>query len=519
MAAAGAPRSNGLQVVIADDRLRAWVRGTARTGLAFTPPSEADIVGALESAKVVIDDTVRGRIAELLAMCALAAGKAPPPALLEGFLIAEGRAPENAEHGSLECAPGLVPTEEGADGRVDYFARQAIITVSKGTVLGRLKPPRESVVGLDVLGGQSTPRVTQGIPLELGAGVARAAEDSDELVAEVDGGLVQDPHKIHICEVLLIPKDVDFSSGSIDSNVDVVVRGTVRAKFHVRTKKSLTVEKLIEAADIEVEGNVSVRGGILGHADSGFVRAGGGVTASFIHEMDLRATGDVQFRKELLNTRTWTTARVIGTTGTIIGGEVYGREGVEAQILGSDACVATIVAAGPDVNTLRRMRQLERQVKDQQKSAEQIRQMIQPLMANLKRLSPAQRERVTELMSKVDEVEMLMEEHGQERSRLLEGTTPQGQPSVLVHEMIYPATRIVIGAREHRVQRVMHGPVRIEMRKVNDVTQMVAVNQRTGSVTVLPATDVDLDVPPTEPKARGAEKNESEQPAGEPRRA
>jgi len=158
-------------------------------------------------------------------------------------------------------------------------------------------------------------------------------------------------------------------------------------------------------------------------------------------------------------------------------------------------------------------------VKDQQKSAEQIRQMNQPLMANLKRLSPAQRERVTELMSKVDEVEMLMEEHGQERSRLLEGTTPQGQPSVLVHEMIYPATRIVIGAREHRVQRVMHGPVRIEMRKVNDVTQMVAVNQRTGSVTVLPATDVDLDVPPTEPKARGAEKNESEQPAGEPRRA
>lgn len=519
MAAASPPRSNSLQVVVADDRLRAWVRGNARPGLAFTPPTEAELVAALESAKVVITDTVRGRMGELLALCALAAGKAPPPALLEGFLIAEGQAPANAEHGTLECAPGLIPADEDHAGRVDYFARRAIVTVSQGTVLGRLKPPRDGVAGVDVCGGQRIPRLAKGTPLELGHGVRLAAEGSDEVVADIDGGLIQEPHRVYICDVLVVPKDVDFSSGSIEANVDVLVRGTVRTKFHVRTTKALTVEKLIEAAEIDAGGHVTVRGGILGHAETGFVHAGGGVVASFIHEMELRAGGDVQFRKELLNTRTWTTERVLGPTGTIIGGEVYAREGVEAQIVGSDACVTTVVATGPDLNTLRRARQLERQMKDQQKSADQIRQMIQPLMANLKRLSPAQRERVTELMSKVDEVEVQMAEHEQERGRLLEAATPAGSAYVLVHEQIFPGTRIRIGAREHRVQRLLHGPVRIEMRKVNDVTEMVAVNQRTGSVTILPAADLDLDAPPTEPKARGVKPNESEQPAGERRRA
>ena len=51
--------------------------------------------------------------------------------------------------------------------------------------------------------------------------------------------------------------------------------------------------------------------------------------------------------------------------------------------------------------------------------------------------------------------------------------------------MIYPAVTISIGYRLHTFSTELKGSYSIEVRKVNEVTEMVAVNHPTGSVQIL----------------------------------
>lgn len=503
MAPSGADKPKTVKLLVADNRLQAWLQPLGLTTAGFSPPTIEDVQIVLDAVKFAVTPEVKKRLEEFVQLCTEGA-KLPPETraskVPEKFLIAEGRPAVNAEDGRFEWSPELARklAKPDADEQVDYFSVNAIVSVSRGTVVGRVHPPTEGAPSVDVFGVERPPRKPHGTPVKLGPGLRLGGDSGMDVVAESDGRIAEENGKYRLYDVLEVPGDVDFSSGSVDAVVDVLVRGTVRANFHVRTDKSLTVDRLIEAADVSVGGDVTVRGGLFGQDGRGHVKAGGKVTANFINEMRVEAGGDICFEKEILNSKVRAKGKLLGERGTIIGGQIHAREGVQARVLGSDANVETHVGTGTDVNILRRVRQGERREKELQRGADQIRQAIKPLMANIKRLLPAQRERVTELMSKSDEIELQITDNRQERERLLKEAAPQGNPGILVVEAAHPGTHLTIGVREVRLQKLLHGPVKIELRKVENVTQVVAVNQRTASITVLPSTDVDLDAPPTD---------------------
>jgi uncharacterized protein (DUF342 family) len=253
---------------------------------------------------------------------------------------------------------------------------------------------------------------------------------------------------------------------------------------------------VIEAADVKADADVTVRGGIFGQECAGRIRAGGSVSATLLNEVRIRAGGDVRFSKETLNSLVRSTGKLIGERGTVIGGHVYAREGVEVRTLGSEANVATWVATGMDVVTLRRVRDLERQISDAEKACDKIRNTVAPLVKNLKRLLPQQREQATELICKADELDLQIDAQKEEVRALLADNAPAEKPYIRVSDVIHPGVQLMIDARLSRVHKPIHGPVKIEMRKVDDATEMVAVNERTGSVTILNTCDADLDAIP-----------------------
>jgi len=505
--------SAGLKVTVSEDHLKVWVELGCAAAPGAPAPTAAQLLAALKGAHVAINEAVQKRVEELVAACS---GAGPRPGK---FLVAEGRAPQEAQDGTFEWALELrSKTAQSGDGdKVDYFAVSAIVTVAADTLLGRTLPPKDGQTGVDVHGRELLPRKAKGTPLKAGPGVKFVAGDAEQVVAVRDGRVMLPPGQIRVEEVLALPHDVDFGSGSVEACVDVLVQGTIRANFRVHTTKSLTVKRAIEAADVTAGGDITVLGGIFGQEGAGTVRAGGSVSALLLNEVDLRASGDVRFQKEALNSRLHAGGRLLGQTGTLIGGQAYAREGIEVRVLGSEAGVATSVATGVDVNILRRTHPMEVEIKELRKSAEQIRQAVQPLMANLKRLLPAQRERATELLCKADDLDARVYDLRKEAERLVQQGTPQGTPHVVVADALHPGVTVGIGTRETRIQRFVPGPVKIEMRKIADVTEMVAVNQRTASVTVLPSTEVDLDAPPTD-EPKGA-KHESRAAARDRRQA
>ena len=504
-------------VVVSKDRLRAHVRLSGAGAPGQQPLSADEVLAALQASRVQITDAVRARVAELVALCEKVSAAPNDPAsvqLAEPFLVAEGQPAVEGEDGQFVWAPELNTHPPAADegAQIDHFALTAIRSVTAGAVVGHLALPKDGQPGVDVHGAEIPPRKLKGAPVRLGPGLRPAGTAGTDVVAETGGRLAEENGTIRIYDVLEIRGDVDFNSGSIETVVDVKVHGTVRANFHVRTTGALTVDRLIEAAAVEVGGSVAVRGGIVGREGRGHVRAGGNVSASFINETRIEAGGDVLFQKEILNSQLRADGRLAGEHGTIIGGSVHAREGVHARVLGSEAGVTTVIACGTDVRVLSRARRMEQQVRDLQKAADQVRQTIQPLMANLKRLLPAQREQVTELMCKADEIELQVGQIQELREKMLADATPRGNPSIIADEVIYPGVRLRIGARQVNVGRLLHGPLKIEVRKVDDVTEIVMVNRRTASVTVLPSQEIDVETVPTDDK-RGSREHETNESA------
>ncbi len=483
-----------LRVVLSEDRFRAWLEGGGHAA----PPSSDEIIACAQAAGVALTDELRQRAAEL-ARGWTASG--PPGGFDEAgrVLLAEGHRPVEAEDGAFEWAPPFAEClARPTDGRpVDHFALPTVITVEAGTVIGRVRPPRPGSPGMDVTGESRRPRRSEGRPLRLMAGV-RQREGSDELLAETAGRVFVEGGKVRVSEVLEIPGDVDLASGSVDACVDVHVRGAVREKFKVRTTGALLVDQVIEAADVEAGGDVLVGGGIFGQNRNGRLRAGGNLSTHLINEAIVTVGGDLRVNKEIINSEVCVAGRLLAERGTIIGGSVTARAGQHVRILGSEAFVPTQVAAGPDVNELRRARRMEREAREIDKAAVQLRATVQPLMANIKRLMPAQRERATELLARADELAARVTALEQQADTIRRAATPSAPPAILVGEALYPGVRLLLGWRETRISRLLHGPLRIELSKTDDGLQIVARNERTGSSIVLPGTDVDLDAPPNE---------------------
>jgi hypothetical protein len=111
-------------------------------------------------------------------------------------------------------------------------------------------------------------------------------------------------------------------------------------------------------------------------------------------------------------------------------------------------------------------------------------------MANLKRLTPDQKEQATELLFSADSMAADVAEAEAERDRMIEAADATNSPAVVVLRTIYPGGRIRIGRRHVVFQNELKGPIKIEERKIKGATEFVSVSQASGSVTVLKSAEV-----------------------------
>lgn len=128
---------------------------------------------------------------------------------------------------------------------------------------------------------------------------------------------------------------------------------------------------------------------------------------------------------------------------------------------------------------------IDEQLQPARDAIQATREKVQPLLNNLKRLSPAQREQATELMYKAEEAAARMAEEEKRRDRMLKEAGAGGKPRMHVSGVIHPRVTISLGQRSITFQHELKGPITIEERQIKNVTEAVAVNQLTGSVQIL----------------------------------
>ncbi|HNQ22746.1 MAG TPA: FapA family protein [Phycisphaerae bacterium] len=519
MAAKTDTEAKRMSVVVASDRLSATVQPSATAGTGPLTPEE--VLEALKAQRVLVDEKVQARVAAFLEQVKLAqdSGQRPEP-----FVVVRGLAPQEGKDEKFIWDPSFDKTADDwqGDAPINYYSFNSIITVEAGTVIGSLEPLVPARNGLDVLGEVIRPK-TQPRAVQLHDTVGKSPDDPTKVVAKVAGRVIYKDMRLSIEEVLVVAGDVDFSCGNIDSHIDVSIKGMVCDRFKVKSTKSVAVGGAIEAATVGAGAEVVVRGGILAR-NQGRVEAGTDIVAKFANEARLHAGGDIKVTKELINCRARAERKVVAEHAAIIGGYIYGKEGVDVGTLGSDAHVATRIVVGVHPAVLKEMDDLDGKVKPARDAIAKIRESVKPLLENMRRLTPAQREQATELLFRADEAEANIVEAEKRRQELLKEGQTQTNPRVRVMKMLYPGVRISFGRRATAPDKPMKGPISIEQRKIENATEIVAVNQLTGSVQVLQGIQLSLSelVPgfvetedqPTQPPAATPDSKPKAPPAG-----
>jgi len=457
----------------------------ARLILAGTSPTTVTreaIAAALADAGIAVTPEVERRVEEIVEAAQFHRLPAEPP------VIAEGQAPIEGTPAGFEpvadlladAEPGASPDDEFA--RVDFY-RSQIITVAADQAIGSLIPAVPSSPGVDVFGqpvapGRSAP------PVQLGANV-RLGENGQTVIAVVAGKVRLTPREISVVESVEIAGDVDFSTGSIQAATDVLVKGTVRDLFKVSSHRGVAVRGAVEAAEVQAGTDVQINGGVASRG-LGCIVAGGDIFTKYCNEADLRAQGDICITREAMNSRIYTCGRLRIERGALIGGRAYAREGAQIHEIGNEADTRTEIAIGIDPKLYAEARNADEVIRRKQEAVSRIRGALAPLMAQLQRLAPAQREKVAELMDQAGSLETEIGEHEAVRQRVFAARSrPGDEPALTVTRMLYAGVSVIFGDKITTVSKPRKGPIKIVRRLHDRVEEILLIDQVSGSVTIL----------------------------------
>lgn len=461
--------NNSFRIAVSKDRLRAELH------VEGAPPGRDALVEKLTAIGIPVTSQVEARINEWVRLREQNQKPAVP------FLIAEGQSPGAGQPARFEPSSqaGVDPAKD-EDDSVD-FHQTHIQTARSGEQFGMLMPAVPGEPGRDVF-GKEIPAVNSA-DLELGNGV-RLGEDGRSLFATTDGMVSLRHGRLEVISVVEVAGNVDFATGNIESPTDVLIRGTVMDTFSVRSAGSITVGGAVESATVEAGGEVMVHGGIAGMPD-GRVKAGGNISVKFCEEAQLEAGGDIVIHREMMNCRLRAGGLLKVERGAVVGGRVHARRGAVIKQLGNDSGLKTRISIGVDPAVVCAGREMDKSLKKKREAAAKIRESVQPLLAQLKRLTPEQREKATELLYQADTLDQEVAETERRRAESREEANSCSDAELHVDGRIHAGVTVIFGDRQVTLQQERRGPLKVARKLVGRVEEIVLIDRVSGSTNVL----------------------------------
>lgn len=285
-------------------------------------------------------------------------------------LIARGTAPTVgtlARFVSLLDALKTRQQEDNDKTPVDYRELGNLTLVAPGTPLMRRIAAEQGQPGLNVLGEAVPPIPVPDTPFARNlTGVELDPQDPDLLRAASAGSPMIVPQGVLVNSLVEVDR-VDLSTGNINFEGTLKVRGDIAAGMQIRVAGDVVVLGTIEAARVQAGGNITVNGGIIGLAESrqatrasgaeasvsrsAHLTAGGSVKARFIEHAVVNADKSVAAEREIRQSRIYAGESVTvgspeGQSGAITGGEVHAASSVKTATIGSLAGVPTLISVG-----------------------------------------------------------------------------------------------------------------------------------------------------------------------------
>lgn len=256
-------------------------------------------------------------------------------------LIAEGILPEKGQNAKISYYK-IAPKKPTLDDKnnANHYEMNLINNVKKGDWLGEKIPATKGKDGKNIYGEALPGSLGEDRHLKYDYKSVNCIEKNkvEQLVAKKNGAVVKKGGKIAVDNLLVIHGNVDYDTGNIDFDGNVVIRGTVRDQFSVRATKDISIEGDIgvgAAKKIEsVDGDVYIKGGLNGKGVT--VITANNIFLKYVKEGILKAKKDIHIGLYAIDTIIESENVFLSEKkGKIIGGQLNAKYRVESNAIGN----------------------------------------------------------------------------------------------------------------------------------------------------------------------------------------
>ncbi len=465
---------NAIRVSITSDRMTATLRVAAGTDAAdvnaMTIGSHAHARGLLGS------DALEQAIAQ-------AAQRYDPNAAADfEHVLARGTPVKHGEDGRFELDDAIVeildraaklkrrrPAEHDAadqppdaiEGGGSHYQRSTIAAVKPGDRIGRIVKPTAGEDGIDVCGKCVAAR--HGAPASVFVDQNTIRKHDDGTLTAIVGGLLDTANDgLRINQDLVIHGDVDFSTGNIEFEGDIIIERGVRDCFVVQSARSVKVVGQVEAATICSGRDTILHRGMTGR-EKGSIAAGRDVRAKFIDSTRITVGRDLHVDREITHCTINVGRNIVAPAAAILGGACTVAGAAEFAQVGSGSNTETVIRLGSLPSVDRLLREAMELYPVIQRRGTDAKQRLEQLKSNTAKLTASQAESMTELQFLIMHAESKLKPLRQSVEGAIGLIHTATTCSLTVHKRLLPGVEIALGGRIARISQDIPGPIRIEL--------------------------------------------------------
>lgn len=394
----------------------------------------------------------------------------------ENVEIAHGTAPVQgtpAEFVNLVQPRKPAQVEDEGD-HFDLRDLGSLLLVNPGTALMRRTAATPGREGVDLFGKALPADEVEDTPYadDL-TGVSADPNDPNLLLAVIAGSPRILPHGVSVSPVVDV-EAVDLHSGNVTFDGSLRVSGDIRTGMSVKVTGDVVVNGTIEAAHVEAGGDVIVKGGIIGKAETSHgdsneiasVRTKGAVHARYIQNAIVEAATEVIVESGIRQSDVSAGERVVVGTPTgqssISGGRTRAMQTVSVAVLGAPAGSATMVQVGLNPFADEQRSSLEARRRKVLEDQAKLQQLVAFFAKHPEKANGDVREKARATMHKINQDLFEIEA---EVARVTEQMKPSDTAVIAAGRRIHGGVTLQVG---HKVLKVMEDKPGGQVRVVDD---------------------------------------------------
>lgn len=376
------------------------------------------------------------------------------------YLIAEGTPPVNGKDSVIKLYTISGPKPQIIEsGNVNHYELNLINRVQADDWLGERIEATPGTPGTDVYGKEipATPGRTFPLLYDRSSVYEDYKDGITTLRSKKNGAVYYKGDTIGVYDFLEIKGDVDFSTGNIDFDGFLSIRGSVKDSFSVSSTNDLEIlgEYGVGAADsiVSRNGNIYIKGGIAGKGKA-VVRCKKNLYVKFLSDVTVECEGSVYVGFYCINSNIRAKQVIVESPkGRIVGGSIDADVSVSAAEIGNRGETRTMIRVrGFDRNVVKAQAdELARRLDELKKALAALKQQIQLATSSNQQPTPEQRFLLERKRSEYDDMAQEIKNLEFEYRTFMSYLKTPGEGAVISRTRIYPKVRIDIKNRSEEI--------------------------------------------------------------------